>query len=413
MKIGRRTTTVIEPGTLRRPKSGLTWKSKDFSLPLQCLPAWQSNGGLERSHPDRSKPFSLEVVPPNVSGILTRIHLVGVFALHAEDEGAGTVGASITVGEDRDPVVRLDLINGRHYSEAHDLRSVRRLTGDGASIETVGSTTIDGKKCRVDLLTIDVIKESGLKPIRVRDLGTPASFVIFDLFYEFSPIASCPFKTRSGGVALSELAAVVRVGDRVTLRRALDQLEDALQKSGDLDEAKGEALTFLAVVTAAMLEMGGPRSMHRIQLESARKLDSLRTIDQVISETRSIVENTVSTLTGMLGSPSAILVDRALSILNRNFAKNLTDGSVAEQLNLSTSHFRYLFKEVTGQPFHKYLIALRLERARKLLLEANMPVSEVAAAVGFNGLAHFSRAFAHRFAVSPTNLRRSGVTVPE
>ncbi|HEY3781796.1 MAG TPA: AraC family transcriptional regulator [Fimbriimonadaceae bacterium] len=368
---------------------------------------------MDRNNPDRSKPFSLEILPPSVHGLLARIHVIGVFALHAAEEQPGTMGASITVGEDRDPVAKIELINGRHYSDAYDLRCVGRLTGDGASIETVGATTINDKKCRVDLLTIDVMKESTLKPIRIRDFGTPASFVIYDLFYEFSPIASCPFKTRSGGVALSELAAVVRVGDRVTLRSALDQLEAALQKSGDLDEAKGEALTFLAVVTAAMLEMGGPRSMHRIQLESARKLDSLKTIDQVITETRTIVENTVSILTGTLGSPSAILVDRALSILNRNFAKNLTDGSVAEQLNLSTSHFRYLFKEVTGQPFHKYLIALRLERARKLLLEANMPVSEVAAAVGFNGLAHFSRAFAQRFAVSPTNLRRSGVTVPE
>ena len=44
---------------------------------------------------------------------------------------------------------------------------------------------IDGKKCRVDLLTIDVMKESGLKPIRVRDLGTPYSLHFLICFMSF------------------------------------------------------------------------------------------------------------------------------------------------------------------------------------------------------------------------------------
>lgn len=413
MKLGHRWTTEIEAGSFKRPASGYVFETGGVNLPLQGLPGWQSNGGLNREDAGRFKPFFLDISPPHVHGELSRIHLVGIFALFASNEPDGTMGASVTVGDEGEPVARLPLICGRHYSDSRDLADVHRLTGDGASIETVGKCQINGAAHRVDQLTFDVSPESEIAPIRFRDLGTPASFVIFDVLYEYAPIGTCPFKRRSGGVALSELAAVVRVGDRVTLRRALDQLEDAVSKTTDLDEIKGECLTFIAVVVAAMLEMGGARSMHRVQLDAARKLDSLTSVKEIMRVTRSIVESIVSPLSGPSSNPSSLLVDRALAILNRNFAKNLSDTSVAEQLNLSTSHFRYLFKEVTGQPFRKYLIGLRLEKARRLLLEANMPVSEVAAAVGFNGLAHFSRAFAQRFSVSPTSLRRGSAAVPE
>jgi len=409
MKLGHRTNTVIEPGEIRRPEHGPVWNSPSLGLPLTGLPAWQSNGGASRDHPGRSKPFLLHVTPPKGNGNLTRVHMIGVFAVEGEADKAGTVGATLVAHEENDNIVTLDLVAGRHYGDARDLRPVHRLSGDGASIETVGTCAIDEVTYRVDQLTIDMPFESPLASIELRDAGSPAIFTIFDVLYEFTPEGTCPFKVRSGGVALGELAAVVRVGDRVKLRRALDQLEDAIRKTHDLDEAKGEALTFIAVVTAATLEMGGSRAMHRVQLQAARALDQLKDTEDIISETRCIVEDIAIPLTNT-ASPSAHLVDKALAVLNRNFAKNISDSSVADQLGLSTSHFRFLFKEVTGQPFHKYLISLRLERAKKLLLEQNLPVSEVAAAVGFNGLAHFSRAFTQRFSVTPTNLRRSAPT---
>lgn len=408
MKLGQRKTTEIEPGTFKRPAHGVSWRSDQVALPLQGLPAWQSNGGLDRDHNDRLKPYWLEVTPPKIEGQLTRIHFVGVFGLYAEGETDGTVGATISVGEDRQGRGKIHLTKGRHYHDSQELMAAHRLTGDGASIETVGECEIAGATHRVDLLTIDI--PSGLKTgaVRLKDCGTPASFLIFDVFFELVPTGSCPFKSRSGGVALSEVAAVVRLGDRDTLRKALDQLEEALSRANDLDEAKGEALTFIAVVTAAMLEMGGSRAMHRVQLESARKLDRMSDVPDIMRETRTIVENIASSLNSTQVNPSAALVDRAITIVNRNFATNITDGSVARQLNVSTSHFRFLFREITGQPFHKYLIALRLEKAKKLLLEASMPISDIAHAVGFNGLAHFSRAFTQRYGMTPSNMRRKG-----
>ena len=219
--------------------------------------------------------------------------------------------------------------------------------------------------------------------------------------------AGCPFHSEHGGIALAELGAIVRLRDRVKYRKALQQLEEAILRTEDLDEAKGEALTFIAVATAATLEIGAARSMHRFQLQAARRLDRATSTSEVASIASALLAESIGPQFEKSDSPNDRLVDRALSIVDRQFAKPLTDAVVADQLGLSSSHFRFLFRQATGQPFHKYLIGVRLERARQLLVEQGIPVSEAAYAVGFSGLSHFSRAFSQRFAANPTQIRNA------
>lgn len=343
-------------------------------------------------------------------GKVVAIHLLGVFAMYASkaDEAFGTLGASIQVTDEKDVLFRIELLNGRHYEDAVHLDSISRANGDGTSIQTLGSVEIAGQPARVDLLSIDVDYEGRGTSLRIKDLGSPASFLLFDAFVETEEMAGCPFHSSSGGIGLAEVSSIVRVGDRVRFTKALDQLESSLETATDLDEARGQALTFLAMVTAGMLELGGSREMHRVQLTAARELDQLESPYAIAQCARRHVEDIAESLFKPVASPSSYLVDRALAIVERNFAKDLTDATVATQLGLSTSHFRFLFKEATGQPFHKYLVALRLEKARQMLLNEDVPVSVVAKAVGFAGLSHFSRAFAQRFQVSPTSIRRQG-----
>ncbi len=146
--------------------------------------------------------------------------------------------------------------------------------------------------------------------------------------------------------------------------------------------------------------------MLREQLEMARALDRAETVHEIAKVAKERIAAVAAPLTNDASGPTDHLVDLALAYVERNFARQLTDALVAQRLGLSTSHFRFLFRKATGQPFHKYLIAMRLERARQMLLEQAVPVGSVAKAVGFAGLSHFSRAFTQRFNVSPTHVRR-------
>jgi AraC-like DNA-binding protein len=404
--------TSLEPLDFQRPEAGPVWQPEAHGrcpVEISGRPGWQSNGGVQRGHPARTLPFTLEAAIPPVEGRAVRLHIVGIFAIWAskKEEAAGTLGATVQLLAGEEVAYRHDLLNGRHYVEATDLTPLSSPLGDGSSLHTLGTCEHAGRQLRVDLLTIDLPEGVRGDRIRFKDLGSPASFIVLDVFLEYEEAEGCPFKARSGGVSLGELASIVRVGDRVKLLKAIAQLERSLTLTEDLDEARGQALTFIAVITAGTLELGASRDMHRVQLEAARAFDRLHTQAEVAEEAKRIVERIAAPILEPASGPSSHLIDKALSYIDRNFAKDLTDASVADQLGLSTSHFRYLFKQATGQPFHKYLVALRLERARAMLLDRQMPVSEVATAVGFTGLSHFSRAFAQRFSVSPTNLRKS------
>ena len=405
-------TTACQPF----PMETLALHSLDLPRPLSGpsfdgVVGWVGNGGPFKGHPARALPFSFEVELP-CDAVLHRLHLVGVLARFAggDHEGPGAVGAILTLERGGSAVMRVEMVNGRHYGDAGIAEPIESLNGDGTERTTVGTVGIEGEAYRVDRLTLDVPADLRAERLRFRTMSGPSSFVVFDVQAETAAPQGCPFAGRGGGIALAEVGPIVRMGDRVRFDQALDQLATSLAAASDLDEARGQALTFLTMVTAAMLESGGDRSLHRETLEAARELDGLHEARTVAEAVRRRAESVAAARFGEPIGPSAHLVDRALTLVDRNFAKDLTDAAVAQQLGLSTSHFRFLFKQATGQPFHKYLVSLRLEKARRMLVEQGLPVSTVAKAVGFSALSHFSRAFAQRFSVSPTSLRRSEKT---
>ena len=78
---------------------------------------------------------------------------------------------------------------------------------------------------------------------------------------------------------------------------------------------------------------------------------------------------------------------------------------VVQHVNVSRFYFCKLFKKATGLNFTDYLSRIRIERARNLLLNPDLRVSEIAFEVGFQSLTHFNRVFKHTVGQSPTQYR--------
>lgn len=331
-----------------------------------------------------------------------RMHLVGIFALGSPRKGI-VEGAVVGLRGGAE-VFRESLVAGRHYRDASDTELLDYDFGPTGHVTTLGCALMGPTRVRLDVLTLGLTE--GTELIVVQTSGGASKFILFDILFEREASApKCPFHSKGGGVALSELGGIVRMRDRVRFTQALEQVRAAMGRTSDLEEARSEALTFLAVVTAGMLEAGGDRSLHRVQLDAARLFDKVKSSEALQDACKEMVDRVVgSWLYTEEVQPQVI--DRALSLVDRNFAKDLTDDYVAGKVGMSTSHFRYLFKQSVGQPFHKFLIATRLEKARIMLEQSDQSVSEIGSLVGFNSLASFSRAFAQRFGMSPSDFRK-------
>lgn len=90
-------------------------------------------------------------------------------------------------------------------------------------------------------------------------------------------------------------------------------------------------------------------------------------------------------------------------------AANVTLAELAALCRLSPHHFCRAFKASTGLPPHRYQIILRMERARDLLTNSSLPVSEISVAVGYEDPAYFSRLFARETGKSPSSWRRERI----
>lgn len=92
--------------------------------------------------------------------------------------------------------------------------------------------------------------------------------------------------------------------------------------------------------------------------------------------------------------------------IDQHLASPLTVGDLAAQACLSEAHFRSCFREQTGLSPWQYVRRRHLNRARRLLLESRMPLSEVAAATGFTHQSALSHAFRRTFGCAPSKLRQ-------
>ena len=80
--------------------------------------------------------------------------------------------------------------------------------------------------------------------------------------------------------------------------------------------------------------------------------------------------------------------------------------SMAAEAGLSPFYFARVFSELVGEPPHRYLLMVRLQRAAQLL-RAGASVAEAALKSGFPDVNHFSKTFRRRFGVSPSRFPRS------
>jgi len=78
---------------------------------------------------------------------------------------------------------------------------------------------------------------------------------------------------------------------------------------------------------------------------------------------------------------------------------------VAKFVNISVNHLSEKFKQVTGVNFVDYVARQRFEKARVLLLDLDLRVSEIAFATGFQSLSQFNRVFKKLSGKSPTQYR--------
>lgn len=106
-------------------------------------------------------------------------------------------------------------------------------------------------------------------------------------------------------------------------------------------------------------------------------------------------------------NPYNLIVSQVKAYIEKCYGqKGLTIHDVAKKNHVSPNYLSYLFKKNTGFNLWEYVIKLRMEESRNLLLETDLRRYEVAERVGYESPEHFSKIFKRYYGISPSEFKQ-------
>lgn len=105
---------------------------------------------------------------------------------------------------------------------------------------------------------------------------------------------------------------------------------------------------------------------------------------------------------------SSILVQRAREYIQMNYSKPISLNEVAIALDVNPAYLSSVFKSDRGEPYSKYLLRLRMERAALLLrTHTAAKVGDIASELGYLSVKHFDSVFKKYYGMTPNAYRSS------
>lgn len=212
-------------------------------------------------------------------------------------------------------------------------------------------------------------------------------------------------------VSYHEINAMVRLGQRLELEAYFRRFEKDLfaLAEKDLGMAQSRFLSLIAVLVNSVLEIGASPDTERRIVEAAELALQAKDAEALLQIARGLLQKTTECASPQKNRYSEEIIEKAKQIILDNFHMPITDEWVAQQVHLSRSHFRYLFKAVTGMPFMRFVTEVRLNQARKYLETTSLSVKEICARIGYSDTSGFSRAYKAYHKVPPVMHRKAGV----
>ena len=101
------------------------------------------------------------------------------------------------------------------------------------------------------------------------------------------------------------------------------------------------------------------------------------------------------------------VIQSLVSYLNSHMSEEVSLKVLSDRFHMNPNYISKYFKNETGMNYSAYLLALRINKAKKLLCNSDRPVAEVAQMTGFKGYRFFSRTFKQETGLTPSQYRMS------
>jgi len=207
-----------------------------------------------------------------------------------------------------------------------------------------------------------------------------------------------------------QLLEMLEAGNKSGAQEILNEiLGQIFFSSGGLIEVMRARIIELVVLLSRAAIRGGAdvEQIFGLNFIYLNKINSFINIDEMAYWLSGILTRFTDQIFNLANIKHADVIYRAVDHIKKNYMKKLTLEDVAAEVFLSPAYFSRIFKEETGDNYNAFVNTVRVEAARKLLLNEQIPLSDISALVGFEGQSYFSKVFKKRIGVSPGRFRES------
>lgn len=162
------------------------------------------------------------------------------------------------------------------------------------------------------------------------------------------------------------------------------------------------------LATDILKELGGGE-MEFTQTEVIQEINKIRTLEQMKSYLRDFLEECARKHRLQGKTSKNQVIQAAEYYIRSHMGEKILAKDVARHVNLSDVYFTSYFKLKTGTNFRDYVIRCKMEHAKTMIEQMpNMPVAEVAAAIGYDDYRSFYRIFKQYTGINPSEYSRRG-----
>ncbi|KAB8137796.1 AraC family transcriptional regulator [Gracilibacillus oryzae] len=148
------------------------------------------------------------------------------------------------------------------------------------------------------------------------------------------------------------------------------------------------------------------KMLHEYHLNEERSEQYLRILlSQLLIESERSLQKIKETNAGVRLNKDFPVIDKIITHINEHFYKDINLSQLSHEFFLHEQYISKLFKQTTGCSFVEYLNAIRINEAKRLLVESKMKVAQIARNTGYANHVNFWRAFKRMTGVSPNEYR--------
>lgn len=209
--------------------------------------------------------------------------------------------------------------------------------------------------------------------------------------------------------SLETLTEEIKVGNRQKVTEILEQIEHEIK--GALVE-KSYACIYLQQVIRAIGNTcqslsDDPEKIIAQREKLLKEVSQAKTFDKAVTLVKEYAEGVFESLQDLNSSSGQRQGMMAMDYIRKNYMDpDLSLNSICSYLNISTSYFSTIFKEMTGETFIESLTRIRMEKAKELLENTTLKNYEIAEKVGFSDPHYFGISFKKMTGKTPTEYAR-------